>query len=90
MKKGVGAVLLPILGTQALALPHPHRIDNAVSPRQNELYINKVYRNAPRRRLVVICLLWVLELARFVFHNDRRPKTSFLSLRPPAAQYWTN
>jgi len=37
-KKGVGAVLQPILGTQALALPHPHRLDNAVSPRQNELY----------------------------------------------------
>ena len=38
-KKGVGAVLLPILRAQAFALPHLHRIDNAVSPRQNELYI---------------------------------------------------
>ena len=33
---------------------------------------------------VVICLLWVYGLARFVFHNDRRSKTSFLYIRPPA------
>ena len=33
------SVLLPILASQAFALPHSHRIDNAVSPRQNELYI---------------------------------------------------
>ena len=36
------SVLLPILASQALALPKPHRIDNAVSPRQYELY-NKRY-----------------------------------------------
>ena len=35
------SVSLPILESQALALPKPHRIDNAVSPRQNELYIKR-------------------------------------------------
>jgi len=34
IKKGVGVCSQPIPGTQALALPNPHRIDNAVSPRQ--------------------------------------------------------
>ena len=56
-KKAQVSVLLPILEPKAFALPTSHRIDNAVSPRQHELYINKVYRNAPRRRLAVICLL---------------------------------
>ena len=56
MSKGVGAVLLPILCQLALELLNSHRIDNAVSPRQHELYI-KVYRNAPRDASVVICLL---------------------------------
>ena len=32
------SVSLPILASKALASPNPHRIDNAVSPRQNELY----------------------------------------------------
>ena len=50
-----------------------------------------VYRNALRRRLVVICLLWDLdEFAKFVVHNDRRSKTSFSYIRPPAAHYWAN
>ena len=44
-----------------------------------------VYRNAQRRRFVVICLLWDLdEFAKFVVHNDRRSKTSFSYIRPPA------
>ena len=78
---------LPILELQAFALPFPHRIDNAVSPRQyaHLYHINNVYRNVPRKRLVVICLLWELdEFAKFVVHNDRRPKTSFSYIRPPA------
>ena len=32
------SVSLPILGLQAFALPFPHRIDNADSPRQHGLY----------------------------------------------------
>ena len=46
-------------GTLGLRIASPHRIDNAVSPRQYELYIIKVYRNAPRDASVVICLLWL-------------------------------
>ena len=52
-----------------------------------------VYRYAPRRRLVVICLLWDLdEFAKFVVHNDRRSKTSFLynkTARRPIGANWT-
>ena len=79
------SVLLPILASKALALPTSHRIDNAVSSRQNELYIIKVYRNAPRDASVVICLLWCSEFARFLMHNDRRSKTSFSYIRSHAS-----
>ena len=41
-------------------------------------YILQEYRNALRRRFVVICLLRVYGFARFVMHNDKRSKTSFL------------
>ena len=50
-KKGVGALSLAHPGTTGSRIASPHRIDNAVSPRQYELYIIWVYRNAPRRRL---------------------------------------
>ena len=43
-----------------------------------------IYRNAPRDASVVICLLWFYGFARFVMHNDRRSKTSFSYIRPPA------
>ncbi len=92
-KKGVGAVLLPILDSQAFALPTSHRIDNAVSPRQNGLYINKVYRNAPRRRLgchlpvVMLRSCEVRESQRQTFENvflitktARRPLLGSLNL----------
>ena len=74
-KKGVGAVLPPILEPKAFALPTSHRIDNAVSPRQNELYIIKVYRNAPRRRFgchlpaVMLRVCEVLGSQRQTFEN---------------------
>jgi hypothetical protein len=55
-KKGVGAVLLPILRAQAFALPHLHRIDNAVSPRQNGLYIIRYIETLHVDVSVVICL----------------------------------
>ena len=87
-KKGVGVCFYAHPGTTGLRIASPHRIDNAVSPRQYELY-KKVYRNAPRRRLVVICLLWLLTFAKFVVHNDRRSKTSFLYIRPYIIHEWT-
>ena len=69
-------LLLPIQVSKALALPTPHRIDNAVSPRQHELYINnKVYRNAPRRRfgchlpVVVFGICEILDTQRQTFEN---------------------
>ena len=71
------SVLLPILALQALALPKPHRIDNAVAHARTDYILNKVYRDALRRRPVAICLLWFYGFARFVEHNDRRSKTSF-------------
>ena len=76
-KKGVGVCFSAHPGTTGLRIASPHRIDNAVSPRQHGLYkYNNVYRNAPRDASVVICLLW-LEVAKFKVHNDRRSKTSF-------------
>jgi len=52
------SVLLPILESQALALPKPHRIDNAVSPRQNELYLKYIdtLHVTPRCHLSVVVL----------------------------------
>ena len=81
---------LPILASQAFALPHSHRIDNAVSPRQNELYIKRYIDTLYVDVSVVICLLWVYEVAKFVMHNDRRSKTSFSYIRPPALPLRTN
>ena len=49
-KKGVGVCSLPILDTQALALPNSHRIDNAHQPTPARTIYYKVYRNALRRR----------------------------------------
>ena len=74
-KKAQVSVLLPILEPKAFALPTSHRIDNAVSPRQNELYIIKVYRNAPRRRFgcllpaVMLRVCEVLGSQRQTFEN---------------------
>ena len=71
-------------------MPSSHRIDNAVSPRQYALY-NKVYKDVPTQtlRLPSACRD-DKEFARFTVHNDRRSKTSFLYIRPPAAHMWTN
>ena len=64
--------LSPILASKALALPTPHRIDNAVSPRQYELYKRMYIETHHADASVVICLLWCSEFARFLMHNDRR------------------
>jgi hypothetical protein len=58
-KKGAGVCFSAHPGSTGSRIASPHRIDNAVSPRQYELYIIKVYRNAPRDASVVICLLWL-------------------------------
>ena len=84
------SVSLPILETQAFALPKPHRIDNAVSPRQYELYNIRYIETHYADVSVVICLLWFYGFAKFVSHNDRRSKTSFSYIRPPAAHEWAN
>ena len=83
-KKGVGVCSSAHPGRIGLRIAPPHRIDNTVSPRQYELYINKVYRNAPRRRFG--CHLSVVdnEFAKFMRHNDRRSKTSSSYIWPPA------
>ena len=74
----------PSCGLQAFALPHPLRISNAVSPRQHVLYINMLYRCVPRRRFGCHLPVVGLEFAKFVSHQDRRSKTSFSYIRPPA------
>ena len=74
-KKAQVSVSLPILVSKALALPTPHRIDNAVSPRQYELYINNVYRNALTQTLrchlsvVVLGICEILDTQRQTFEN---------------------
>ena len=80
----------PSCGLQAFALPHPLRISNAVSPRQHVLYINMLYRCVPRRRFGCHLPVVGLEFAKFVSHQDRRSKTSFLYIRPPALPLRTN
>ena len=83
-KKGVGACSSVHPGTLGLRIASPHRIDNAVSPRQHELYNIKVYRYAPRRRLVVICLLWESRLrSSLTTTTDVRKRLSY-TIRPPA------
>ena len=77
------SVLLPILDTQAFALPPSHRIDNAHQPTPART-IYWVYRHAPRRRLGCHLPAVKVEFAKFVYHNDRRSKTSFSYIRPPA------
>ena len=85
--------VLPILGLQAFALPHPHRIDNAtVSPRQYVYYhlerrkkhllgfsrLSTVSTNAYQVDIFVVhSSVAGWEVAKFVVHNDKRSKTSF-------------
>ena len=85
-KKGVGVCFFAYPGSIGSRIASPHRIDNAVSPRQHELYIINVYRYAPRDASVVICLLWlgICEIHRaqrqtfenvfFIYEIARRPR----------------
>ena len=55
-KKGVGVCFFAHPGLTGLRIAQSHRIDNAEAHASTD-YINIVYRYAPRRRLVAICLL---------------------------------
>ena len=63
-------------GTTGLRIASPHRIDNAVSPRQYELYINVRYIETHHVDASLSSVCCGLEFAKFVVHNDRRSKTS--------------
>ena len=49
-----------------------------------------MYIYAPRRRLVAVLPDVDVEVAKFVSHQDKRPKTSSYSLRPLAAHWRAN
>ena len=89
---------MPILESQAFALPTSHRIDNARKPTPARTIYNKVYslrdynralvlkhpRTYPRRRFVVICLLWLRNLRDSWFTTtDVRKRLSYIRDRPP-------
>ena len=77
-KKGVGVCFSAHPGTTGLRIASPHRIDNAVSPKYNN-----VYRNAPRDASVVICLLWLWNLRSSLFTTtDVRKRLSHIYDRP--------
>lgn len=79
------SVLLPILDSQAFALPQSHRIDNAHQPTPARTIYYKVYRNAPRRRLG--CHLSAVEMSlrsSCVTTTDVRKRLSH-KIRPPSA-----
>ena len=88
-KKGAGVCSFAHPGILGLRIASPHRIDNAVSPRQNALYkIGYIETLNVTLRLSSVCCGY--EVAKFKMHNDRRSKTSFSYIRPPAAHKWTN
>ena len=63
---------MPILETQAFALPLPHRIDNAEKPTPVRIAKNNRYISVPRRRFGCHLPVVEVEVAKFVSHNDRR------------------
>ena len=88
-KKGAGVCSFAHPGILGLRIASPHRIDNAVSPRQHELYKLR-YIDTHHVTLWLSSVCCGYEVAKFKVHNDRRPKTSFSYIRPPAAHKWTN
>ena len=75
-KKGVGVCFFAHPGILGLRIASPHRIDNAVSPRQHGLYIIMyIETHHVTPRLSSVCCGY--EVAKFKMHNDRRSKTSF-------------
>ena len=82
-KKGVGVCFSAHPGTVGSRIALSHRIDNAVSPRQHGLYINKVYRNVPRDASLssVCCEIRNLRDSQFTT-TDVRKRLSHIYDRP--------
>ena len=59
-----------------------------ISPRQYGLYRIRYIDTYHVDVSLSSACCGISELARFVFHNDRRSKTSFSYIRPPAAHEW--